>query len=133
MDQDSAGDNPPVRTAMLIDDDETFLRHLSKFVERFCGLNVVDRAVSAEEALARVGRVRPTFILLDVSMQGMSGLDAIALLKAECPQSAVVVVSSMPVEYRVHAIERGAAGYVEKHRIAEDLPPFLSRESRNYT
>lgn len=107
---------------MVVDDDELFRRHVTQFVEQFCRLRVVDEAASAEEALERVGRVRPAVILLDVSMGGMSGLDAIDELKSASPGSVIIVVSSMPQEYAERAVALGADGYVVKSRIVDELP-----------
>ena len=118
--------NTPIRQAMLVDDNETFLRHLSRFVERVCGLEVVETCSSVEEALEKVGMQRPDIIFLDISMKGMSGLEGIALLKPLSPGSVIVIVSSMPAEYAQKARELGADGYVEKDRIAEDLPALIS-------
>lgn len=113
-------------TVMLVDDDESFIQRVRTFVERVCGVAVIDTASSAEEALQRVGECRPSVIVIDISMSGMSGLDAIAPLKAKSPSSSVIVMSSMPSAYGVKAVELGAIGYVEKDRVVEDLPPLLA-------
>lgn len=111
---------------MLIDDDPGFVRLLSTFIERFCGLSVMGTASSAEEALPIVYRGRPAYILVDICMSGMSGLDAIEPLMSASPSSYVIIVSSMPAEFGVKAVARGAVGYVEKACIVEDLPRLIS-------
>lgn len=113
-------------TIMLVDDDEDFVRRVRTFVERVCDVAVIDTASSAEEALLRVAQWSPSFIVVDISMPGMSGLEAIGPLKAQSPSSTVIVMSSMPSEYGVKAVELGAIGYVEKDRVVEDLPPLLA-------
>jgi DNA-binding NarL/FixJ family response regulator len=117
----------PLKTAMLIDDDTGFVRLLSTFIERYCGLSVIDTASCAEEALPIAHRRRPAFILVDICMPGMSGLDAIEPLRAASPSSHIIVVSSMPAEFGVKAVQLGAAGYVEKAYIVEDLHRLISR------
>lgn len=111
---------------MVVDDDDAFVRHLSKFVEHYCGLAVVETCSNAEAALERVSDCRPLVILLDVYMSGMTGLQAIQPLKAASPHSIIIVVSSMPAEYGQKARELGAHGYVEKGRIYEDLPEVIA-------
>lgn len=119
------------KTVMLVDDDDRFVRRMRQFIDRLEGLSVIDTASSAEEALRRVGRLRPSFIISDIRMKGMSGLEAIGALKAASPGSSVIVVSSMPVEYAERAMRLGAIGYVEKRRVAEDLPSLLQQDVRN--
>lgn len=111
---------------MLVDDDEDFVRLVRTFIERVCDVAVIDTASSAEEALQRVGQRNPSFIIVDICMPGMSGLEAIGPLKAQSPSSTVIVMSSMPSEYGVKAVELGALGYVRKSRIVEDLPSLLA-------
>ena len=61
-------------TALLVDDEPQLLETLQEFLE-VRGCRVVT-ATSGEEALDRVSRCQPTFVVLDVKMAGMDGLAA---------------------------------------------------------
>lgn len=79
------------------------------------GFTVVGHAENAESAIAQVAECLPDVILLDISLTGMSGLDAIPLLKKASPASAVVIFSMLDKESLVQrAIRLGALGYVLK-------------------
>ena len=61
-------------------------------------------------------------VLLDVSMAGRSGLEAMPSLRAEFPKMPVLLLSMYPAEqYAVVALRAGASGYLTKDAEAEEL------------
>lgn len=122
-------DSPP-STVMVVDDNAAFASRLATFVEGICNARVVCMAASAEEGLERIARHEPSFVLLDVCMGGMSGLDAIESFRDLSPDSQVVVVSSMPEEYGDEARRRGALAYIPKEAVADELPKVLGTTRR---
>jgi len=61
-------------------------------------------------------------VLLDVSLEGRSGLDILAWIKKEHPSVPVLIVSMHPEDqYALRAIRLGAAGYLTKHSAPVDL------------
>jgi DNA-binding NarL/FixJ family response regulator len=97
-------------------DDVPELRALLRFgLEEDPALKIVGEAGDAQEAIAKAGELRPDVVLLDLSMPGMDGLEAIPLLREASPESAIVVFSGFAAERMAEpAIELGAARYVEK-------------------
>ena len=58
----------------------------------------------------------PDLVLMDLRMPGMSGLDAIGMIKEEVPATLVIVLSvSDDPQDLFEAIRRGAQGYLIKH------------------
>lgn len=102
---------------LLIDDHPLFRQGLRSLIERMDPKARVVEAESCEAALDAGERARPGFdlILLDLSLPGMNGLEAIAGFRARFPTTPVVVISATHDAVRVRqAIERGAQGFIPK-------------------
>jgi len=97
-------------------DDVPELRLLLRFaLEEDPELQVVGEAGDAATALARLPELAPDVILLDLSMPGMDGLEAIPPLRERHPDCAIVVFSGFSAErMREPALGLGASAYVEK-------------------
>ena len=109
-----------------VDDDPKFQVHLSALLDHL-GLQLVYRAGNIDQAVAEVGQARPDAILLDVWIDGVNELKSIPRLRKACDVPIVVVSLQEEDEYRERALELGAADYVRKARVAEDLGGVLQR------
>jgi CheY-like chemotaxis protein len=70
---------------------------------------------TAEEALEAIPRFKPAFILVDISLPGMDGIEMIRKLKPECQKLCILVVTGHEVElYEKAAHEAGANDIVSK-------------------
>jgi DNA-binding NarL/FixJ family response regulator len=76
---------------------------------------------SLEEAL-RLADHEPELVLLDVQLQGVSGLEGIALLKRKWPRAKIVIVSAFDLGDVVQeAVERGALAFISKTECPERM------------
>jgi DNA-binding NarL/FixJ family response regulator len=90
------------------------------------GFDVVGEASDGEEAIELARELQPDVILLDLSMPGVGGLDALPRLRSESPSSEVVVLTASGDEQNLlAAIRGGAAGYLLKTEPPERLVDFL--------
>lgn len=90
------------------------------------GFDVVGQASDGHEAIELAAELRPDVILLDLSMPGVAGLEALPRLRAEAPNCEVVVLTaSGDEENLLAAIRGGAAGYLLKTEPPERLVDFL--------
>ena len=105
---------------LLADDHRIVTEGLRRLLEDdFELVDVVDDGVRLVEASRRL---RPDVIVADISMPGMSGLDAFARLKAEDPNVKVVFLTMhQNVAYAREALQGGAHGYVLKQSAVEEL------------
>jgi two-component system response regulator NreC len=104
----------PVRI-VIVDDHAVVRSGLRLLLEREEGLEPVDEAADANEAIFRVIEHKPDVILIDVTMPGGSGIDAIPKLRAASPGSKVLVLSMHDdPRYVRDAFAAGAGGYVLK-------------------
>ena len=97
-------------------DDVPSLRSLVRLVlEEDPALSVVGEAGDARTAIREIGALQPDVVLLDLSMPGMDGLEALPLIREAAPEVCVIVFSGFTVE-RMAAVARaaGADHYVTK-------------------
>ena len=101
---------------VLIVDDHTLVRAgLARLLQGFGGVDVCAEASRAEEALELALIHRPDVVLMDLSLPGRSGIDAMEAIRAEQPAARVLIMSMHDDAQHVRsALERGAAGFVVK-------------------
>ncbi len=97
-------------------DDVPELRTLLRYgLEEDQRLKVVGEAGSAREAITAIATLQPDVVLLDLSMPGMDGLEALPLVRSAAPAAAVIVFSGFAADrMREPALALGAARYLEK-------------------
>lgn len=102
---------------VLVVDDSAFMRKLiSEFLTSTKHLEVIGIARNGEDAIAKIKRLRPDVVTLDVEMPKMNGIDALRRIMEECPVP-VVMLSSTTIEgadETVKAMELGAVDFVAK-------------------
>ena len=103
-------------------DDVPELRALLRVVVEEDGMRVVGEAGDARAMLAELADVDPDVVVLDLSMPGMDGLEAIPLVHETAPRAQIVVFSGYGADQMAHvALERKASRYVEKGTAFDDL------------
>jgi two-component system response regulator NreC len=108
---------------ILICDDHAVVRAgLRLILQQSNQFEIVGEAVNAEELLTLAAQLRPDVIIMDLSLPGMSGLEAIRRLRHSVPKAKVLVLTIHDDEaYFFEALKAGAAGYVLKGASAEEL------------
>ena len=106
--------SPAIR--IFLCDDVPELRALLRYgLEEDDALTVVGEAGTAREGIDGVTSLRPDVVLLDLSMPGMDGLEAIPHIREASPETAILVFSGFAAErMREPALALGAVGYVAK-------------------
>ncbi|MBV9283127.1 MAG: response regulator transcription factor [Acidimicrobiia bacterium] len=97
----------------LVCDDYSMVRETIRPILVEAGFETVREATLATEAIALAEMTQPEVIVLDLSLPGMSGLQAIPILRLVSPRSAVVVFSAYDI-WREACIDAGASAYVDK-------------------
>jgi DNA-binding NarL/FixJ family response regulator len=101
-------------TIVLVDDHAVWRNGVRSLLEE-TEFEVIGEASSGTEAVAVVKAMRPRLVLLDIRMAGGDGLDALQAIKAESPQTAVVMMTTYDnPTYMARAVAGGAAGYLLK-------------------
>jgi DNA-binding NarL/FixJ family response regulator len=100
---------------LLCDDAPSFRALVRYTLAEDPGVVVVGEAGDAESCLRAIEELCPDVVLLDLSMPGMPGLDAIAAMRDRSPGSRIVALSGFgAADMAPVALGRGAHAYVEK-------------------
>lgn len=117
------------RQRILVVDDQQEILELTATVLAGAGFDV-RTASSGGEALARVAGGSFDLVLLDINMPQMDGWETLRLLRAdEELEELPVVMFSVKGELsdKVHSLQEGAAGYVTKPFVVDDLVAQIRR------
>lgn len=108
---------------LLLADDHTLLRAgLRMLLSAEPDLEVVGEAASGEEAVAMTAQLRPDVVLMDLSMPGIGGLEAIRRIAASGSAARVLALTvHAESEYLMPVLEAGGRGYVTKHSADREL------------
>jgi DNA-binding NarL/FixJ family response regulator len=113
----------PTRPSILVVEDFPSLRaSVVQWLEcRFPGC-LVYGVESGEEALEHARTSRPDVVLMDINLPGIDGLEATSRMKAQAPETAVVMLTMHDTpSHRLAATNAGAAGYVAKVDMEDQL------------
>jgi two-component system, NarL family, response regulator DevR len=121
----------PVVTLLIVDDHEVVRRGLVALLDRRPGFQVVAEAGTVAEAIEQARRFQPDVVVLDVRLPDGSGIEACREIRADLPNTRVVMLTSYPEEEAVlSAIVAGASGYLLKQIRARDLVAAIETVSR---
>ena len=111
----------PIR--VLLADDHTLVRAgIRSLLESREGIEVVGEARDGREALQLIETYGPDVVLMDISMPGLNGIEAIREMRASGSTARVVLLTMHEdPEYAIEALNAGALGYVVKHSASSEL------------
>jgi diguanylate cyclase (GGDEF)-like protein len=114
------------RTVLIVDDDRV-LREAVRLVLGEVGHYEVHEARDGREAISMADRHQPDLVLLDLSMPGMGGVEALPGIRAASPASRIVVMSASEQSSGVRdsAAARAVVGYLDKAQDLVSLPDRL--------
>ena len=107
---------------MLVDDHAVVRMGFRMLLDGADDIAVLGEAESGEEAVRRFAELKPDVIVMDISMPGIGGLEAIDRILAKNPDMRILVLSAH--EDAMHArrvLKAGAVGYLTKRSAAEEL------------
>jgi NarL family two-component system response regulator LiaR len=116
---------------LLVDDHSIVRQGIRTFLETQPDLIVVGEAASGEEAIGIAAELAPDVVLMDLSMPGLGGIEAIRQIKKISPHSQIVVLTSFQEdEYIFPTLRAGALSYVMKDIQARDLTDTIRQAHR---
>lgn len=114
---------PKGKTRILLVDDHPVVREgVAQRINRQPDLAVCGEAGTASEALQAIAKLQPDLAIVDLSLDGRSGLELIRDVKDRFPKVLVLVLSihDEPA-YARRALQSGARGYIAKHEATENV------------
>ena len=118
--QHGAGKN---KTRILVVDDHAIVRQgLIKLIETEFDLMVCSEAANADQALKAMAGQQYDLAIVDISLEGMNGLELTEIMKLRSPKMIVLILSMYEgLFYAQRALRAGASGYVAKYEAAEKI------------
>jgi DNA-binding NarL/FixJ family response regulator len=109
--------------AVLVIDDHPVVRTgLAQLLDKAEGVSLAGVAADGADGVELATAERPDVVLMDLEMPGMDGIEATARIRADCPETQVVVLTSFSDRERIlDALDAGAAGYLLKDAEPEEL------------
>ncbi len=112
---------------VLVVDDEEIVREPVSAMLRHLGFKV-DTAENGAEALQKLGNTAYTFLLTDIRMPGIDGLELIARVKRDHPNICAIAMTGYTKEYKyVETINAGATDFVNKPFGIEEIEAKFRR------
>ena len=113
---------------VLIADDHTVVREgLRHVLTGAPGFAVVAEAADASEAIRLAEQHQPDVVVLDISMPGGSGLQAVEEIRRRAPSTRILMLSVYDQhEYVVESVRAGAHGYLRKDTTPAELRHAIS-------
>jgi DNA-binding NarL/FixJ family response regulator len=106
---------PGTIQVLLVDDHALLRAGMARLLDLADDVTVAGSAGSGAQALEMAAALRPDVVLMDLSMPGMSGVEATRRLLQAQPDTAVVVLTSFAdPDLVVDAVDAGAVGYLLK-------------------
>lgn len=111
----------------LLADDNTLLRaSLAKLIGLWRPDAVIEEASDGREAVEKARKLKPGIVLMDIRMPNVNGIEATRRIKAEFPETKVIMLTvSEEEEDLFEAISSGAHGYLLKNMRPEELFEML--------
>ncbi|MGE7157091.1 response regulator [Methylorubrum rhodesianum] len=118
-------------TILLVDDHPVVREGYRRLLERQAGFRVVAEAETASEAYRLFRETVPSIVVMDLSLQGPSGLEAIRNIRQWDGQARVLVFTMhQGSSFALKAFEAGAAGYVTKSSAPSELVAAVTAVAR---
>lgn len=112
-------------TVLVVDDSPIDRRLVGGILEKISGTKT-EYAGDGAEALLKIERSAPDVVLTDLQMPKMDGLELVSTVRSRFPLVPVILMTGHGSEdIAVQALQRGAASYVNKSSIADELPDVL--------
>jgi len=111
------------RARVLLVDDHSMVREgLRRVLEDSGGIEVIGEASDGLEAIQKTDKLKPDVLVIDLSMAGMGGLEAVGRIRAMAPETKILILTMHDnVQYAVHGLQSGANGFVLKQAAASEL------------
>lgn len=107
---------------VLVDDHPVVRRGMRALLESQLGFSIAAEAADGLEAVTLVEQIQPDVVVLDLMMPGLSGLEALRIIRERSPRTHVVVLSMYANHaFIAEALKNGAIGYVLKGCTEENL------------
>ena len=114
--------------SVLVVDDAAFMRMRIKQMLEANGHSMVGEAMDGVEAIEKFAELKPDVVILDITMPGMNGIEALKRIKVLNKDAKIIICSAMGYQELIaKAIEEGAKEFIVKPFEAEQLMAAIDK------
>jgi len=107
---------------MVVDDHQVVRHGLRTLLEAESDFRIAGEAAGGIEALSMATKLHPDVIIIDLVMNGISGIEVTRQMSKTCSGAGIIIFSMLATEYYVlEALRAGARGYLSKDSAPEEL------------
>ncbi len=118
-------------TIVLVDDHAVVRAGVRRLLEQEALFEVIGEAESGEKAYHMFGELKPDVMVMDLSMPGMGGLEAIRRILMRHERARILVLTMHEdLSFANQALKLGAKGYLIKNTLGDDLVKSIQTVSR---
>ncbi len=119
---------------ILLVDDANIIKLMLRKILIEGGYEIAGEASTGEEAVKKYTELHPDLVTMDITMNGMGGLNALKEIRAIDPNAKVIMCSAMGQKYLiVEAVKAGAVNFImkpfEPDKVLEAVEKAFSGES----
>lgn len=111
----------PIRV-IIVEDDPDIRQSFETIIDAAPDFECIQAYVNAEDAVAGIPALFPDVVIMDIHLPGMTGIEAVQLLKAEMPALQIAMCTVYEDDEHIfNALKAGASGYLLKRTSPEKL------------
>jgi DNA-binding NarL/FixJ family response regulator len=116
-----------VQNVLIVDDHDYFRSIFRKYLEGVKNISIIGEAENGKKAIELVAELKPHLIIMDINMPEMDGISASRILKAQYPETKVILYSMYTSELNLKNLNNSANAFVSKDDLFVKLPGILDR------
>jgi len=127
--------NDPMKIKVLLVDDDPYVREgVRSCLSRHMQFQIVGEAANGPDAIARVKKLTPDVVVMNISLPGMDGLETTRCLRDSFPKVRVLILAGNQSKDMVnHVVRSGAPGYLSKSASPAELALAIEKVHRGET
>ncbi len=109
-------------TIVYYEDNRELREGISFLIQATPGLELLSAFPNCRQVQDDLRELQPDIVLMDIDLPGISGIDAVPLVKAVSPKTQILMLTVFDDEDKIfRAIRNGASGYLLKHTAPADI------------
>ncbi|HEX8749476.1 MAG TPA: response regulator transcription factor [Nitrospira sp.] len=116
---------------LLVDDHPVMRQLMRELLDSHADITIIGEAGNGEDAVAEVTKLRPSVVILDITLPTMSGIQATELMKRRCPGTAIIGLTAGVQGHTEQAmLAAGAVAIINKAEVFDALYPTILQAVR---
>lgn len=112
---------------IVIDDSEIIRERLTDMLDDIKGVKIIGESASAMDGFDLIRKNQPDFVILDIRLPDISGMNLIKYIKKSNPHTQIAMLTNYPyASYRTRCTELGADYFFDKSKEFDQLPEIMA-------